>query len=760
MNLIQTFNNLNGTEVQRQTLVALQALAKAEHQYDIAERIAKALKNNDEETFSIVIKSPAITAMGLNGLASNDMDAVEDFGMLNGIIPYLSENDSENLGLGKAVSPNEIYDYITGVMINTIKEVGHLPWQQEWVGSGSGQEAKNFVSKKPYTGINFFLLNFKIVRSGEVDIIEPIKFKEPYYLTFNQIKDKKAKLKKDSKGYKVVYYTIIYDYKSENLSFKTSDRTKFTAFAKLNNLTAADFKMYLVRIPLVKYYVVFRADDCEGLEFPKPVNREKSNPIAEAQKIIDQYPNPPKYTFVGSDAKYLPTKDVINMPKIGAFNNPASYYSTYFHEIIHSTGHSKRLDRGNDTRLRDGSDTDKRAYAFEELVAELGAVFLSSEAGILFHTRENSAKYLRGWNSRLIDELENDNRFFFKASAKAQKGANWVLDRIIADEEKEETPKVESTNKRKDSPKKKTVVKGKVKKVVPKSVIKSIVPPAKAKPVRKVAVVPEPVKRTLRKSKPLSKGLKGIRTVSVLKKVNHRVSKNKTIADLEKLGFVSASTVPNTPKDVFCLPGEIGKFLQKIQPHKALILIKGTKRTSKSQLAMQIANAFGEMGKPVAYIDYEQGGTASKDTIDSLNRNATPQGRKLIAIKGFLEKPFEEIQEFCKYCNVIVADSVTDLGITADQLNELRVKFPKVIWIFISQVKENGEMYGGNKMAHNPTVIIKCHPSEEPEKRYATLEKNRGNDMNLKYSMFYKKIIGELKTPMLSEKPKLSFQVI
>jgi antirestriction protein ArdC len=752
MNLIQTFNSLNGKEVQRQTLEVLLELAKAQDNNLIAERLTSVLTSNNDNSFWITIKNPAFEPSGLYGSAdfSNDLEA--DYGMLNGVIPYLSESDNQNLGLGKAVSPNEIYDYITGVMINTIKEVGHLPWQMEWTGSGAGLEAMNFISKKPYTGINFFLLNFRIVRVGDVDIIEPIEFIEPYYLTFNQIKEKKAKLKKDSKGYKVIYYTIIFDYKSENLSFKTTDRAKFIAFAKLNNLTKEDFQKHLSRIPLVKYYVVFRADDCEGLKFPKPVIKENPNPIAEAQKIIDGYPNPPKYTFVGSDAKYMPTIDTVNMPKIGAFKNEAYYYTTYFHEIMHSTGHSKRLDRGNDTRLRDGSDEDKRAYAFEELVAELGAVFLCSEAGILFHTKENSAKYLKGWNSRLVNELENDNRFFFKASAKAQKGANWILDRIQEEQEEEQEqekeealPKTEANTKIKVSPKKK---------VVPKKIVKKIVPKTKSEPVTKSPKVKAVKNKPVTKKTQLpSKGLKGSKTAPI-----KSVAKNKTISDLEKLGFVSASTAPQTPKDVFVLPGEIGKFLQKIQPHKALILIKGTKHTSKSQLAIQIANGFGEMGKPVAYIDYEQGGVQSKDTIDSLKRNTTPKGRKLIAIKGFLEKPIEELKQFCKYCGVIVADSVTDLGITADQLGDLRVAFPKVIWVFISQVKENGEMYGGNKMAHNPTVIIKCHPSENPKERYATLEKNRGNDLALKYSMFDKKIIKD-PSQKIASKPKLSFQV-
>jgi antirestriction protein ArdC len=748
MNLIQTFNSLDGTTVQRQTLEVLYALAKKEEHHLIAQRIESVLTSNTDSSFWITIKNPVLEPSGLYGSADAIDDVEADFEMLNGVIPYFSQSDTQNLGLGKAVSPDEIYNYITDVMINTIKEVGHLPWQQEWTGSGSGNQAMNFISKNPYTGINFFLLNFKMVRKGDVEIIEPIQFIEPYYLTFNQIKEKNAKLKKGTKGYKVIYYTIIFDYKSENLRFKTTDRAKFTAFAKLNKLTKEDFKAHLSKIPLVKYYVVFRADDCEGLKFPKPVVKENPNPIVEAQKIIDGYPNPPQYTFVGSEAKYLPSKDVVNMPKIGAFKNEANYYATYFHELIHSTGHSKRLDRGNDTRLRDGSDTDKKAYAFEELVAELGAVFLCSEAGILFHTKENAAKYLKDWNSKLVNELENDNRFFFKASAKAQKGTNWILERI---QEEEQDQNKEPQLKLKVAITKKKAI---PKKIIIKKMVQKIVPKTETNPVTEtVKIATLKTKPVTKKIKVFPKGLKGTKTAPV-----KSVAQNKTISDLEKLGFVSASTVPQTPKDVFVLPGAIGKFLQKIQPHKALILIKGTKHTSKSQLAMQIANGFGEMNKPVAYIDYEQGGMDSKDTIDSLHRNTTPMGRKLIAIKGFLEKPIDELKQFCKYCGVIVADSVTDLGITADQLGDLRVEFPKVIWVFISQVKENGEMYGGNKMAHNPTVIVKCHPSENPSERYATLEKNRGNDLSVKYSMFDKKII-QIPSQKNISKPTLSFQV-
>jgi hypothetical protein len=365
----------------------------------------------------------------------------------------------------------------------------------------------------------------------------------------------------------------------------------------------------------------------------------------------------------------------------------------------------------------------------------------------LFQTKENSAKYLKNWNTVLVSELENDNRFFLKASAQSQKAVNYILNRN-SDSEKEEEEK-------KEEPVKKVAVKVPVRrpaKIKAKSKTKQgsqldlfagLGAKAKTKrtiEVKKKRVVPATKKVTTRLSeKPLAK------------------DQNKSLNQLEKLGFVNANSAPKEAKDVFVLGGEIGKFLQKQQPHKALILIKGNKHSSKSQLAMQIANAFGEKQTPVAYIDYEQGGIESKDTLDSIKRNTTDKGRRYIAVKGYLEKPFQELQDFCKVVKVIIADSVTDLKITADQLNFLRTTYPKVIWCFISQVKENGAMYGGNKMAHNPTSVIHCSSHQDPKQRFATLEKNRGNDLTFKYSMYYKKVVNEPKEA--KSKRKLSFKV-
>ncbi|MCL9806946.1 zincin-like metallopeptidase domain-containing protein [Flavobacterium amniphilum] len=730
MDLISSFNNLNGKTVKRSFLKSLLTRAKKQRHSIIASRISKVLQQNNDTLFAIEL-TQLIEPAGLSGAEQK---------IILPTLEYISEEDSEG-GLN-GVSPDDIYSYITDLIINTIDKVGHLPWQKDWVGSGSDGAAKNYLSKKEYTGANF-LLNFDVKFDEEgKGYLVPIKFIQPYYLTFNQIRETKASLKKDSKARRVIYYTMIFNYDNGTLKFKTTDKAKFTEFVKSHGLTKEDLKAHLVKIPVIKYYNVFRADDCTGLKFPEATGNKNVNPIEQAQSLIDGYKDPPTYTFIGDRAYYQPSTDKLNMPNIKAFKKEASYYCTYFHELTHSTGAKKRLNR--DMTGTFGS----KPYAFEELIAELGAVFMCSESGILFQTKENSAKYLKNWNTVLVSELENDNRFFLKASAQSQKAVNYILGRNSDSLKEEEEEK-------KEEPVKKVAVKIPVKRT-PKSKFKSKTKQGEQLDLFVGLGAKAKTKKTTEVKKKRLVKVPGKTTTGVSEKTFAK-DRNKSLNQLEKLGFVSANSAPKEAKDVFVLGGEIGKFLQKQQPHKALILIKGNKHSSKSQLAMQIANAFGEQQTPVAYIDYEQGGIESKDTLDSINRNTSEKGRGYIAIKGYLEKPFQELQDFCKVVKVIIADSVTDLKITADQLNFLRTTYPKVIWCFISQVKENGAMYGGNKMAHNPTSVIHCSSNQDPKQRFATLEKNRGNDLTFIYSMYYKKVVSE--PTEQKSKRKLSFKV-
>lgn len=101
------------------------------------------------------------------------------------------------------------------------------------------------------------------------------------------------------------------------------------------------------------------------------------------------------------------------------------YYSTLFHELIHSTGHESRLNRTFGDRFGD------ELYSKEELVAEMGAAFLCAIAGIANeHTDRNTTGYIQNW----IEKLEEDNRLIVHATANAQRAVDLILGSTFEEE--------------------------------------------------------------------------------------------------------------------------------------------------------------------------------------------------------------------------------------------------------------------------------------------------------------------------------------
>ncbi len=370
---------------------------------------------------------------GLNGADINSLCGLE----------FLPDTEPVN-GLGKPVSPDDIYQYVTDLIINTIKKTANLPWQKSWSKSGlsDGKEATNYESKKGYRGINFFLLNFEVKTDKNGDgYLSMINWKNPFFLTFKQIQKYKGKLKKGAKGHRVVYFTKLYGHSEtldngNKLEFYTYSKPKFLSWIKRHQYQLKIIKrsgwsverLANTYIPILKYYNVFNAQDITGIKWDKiPVNenanKSPNDKIAIAESIIVNYPNPPKIMFAGDQPHYNISKDTVVQTPIVDFKDPQNYYSVLFHELIHSTGAKKRLDRPFGQSMKDPK------YAKEELVAEMGAVFLCAESGILFKTLNNSAAYLKSWNGKLVSHMKDDNRFFFRASSAAQAATDHILDR-------------------------------------------------------------------------------------------------------------------------------------------------------------------------------------------------------------------------------------------------------------------------------------------------------------------------------------------
>ena len=179
------------------------------------------------------------------------------------------------------------------------------------------------------------------------------------------------------------------------------------------------------QIPLLKYYSVFHISQCEGMKprFSVPL-RSDLQPDKRAEQILQDYIAQSGVTLKRQEsdrAYYSPAQDMIVVPEISQFTDKAEYYSTAFHEAVHSTGHPSRLNRITDI-ARFGSES----YSKEELVAELGASYLVNAAGLETHSSfGNSAAYIKGW----LKELRDDKRFIVSAASKAEKAVDYIYNR-------------------------------------------------------------------------------------------------------------------------------------------------------------------------------------------------------------------------------------------------------------------------------------------------------------------------------------------
>lgn len=280
------------------------------------------------------------------------------------------------------------YDKVTSRIVELLQQ-GICPWRKPW--SSHQSRPCNFTSNRPYSGINWFLL-------------EVVGFDSPYFMTFNQVKDKGGNVIKGSKGVPVVYWG----------TFEAED--KATGTVKPDTDKAR-------KIPFLKSYTVFNASQIEGITFPEVATEElsKFEPIATAEKIVADWIDGPEILHGYNAACYVPSIDTVKLPIKPRFKSPEEYYCTLFHELGHATGSERRLNRNiGKTAFASAS------YSREELVAEMTAAFLCAECGIDNSVIENSAAYLQGW----MKALKGDSKLVVTAASHAQKAANMILNRV------------------------------------------------------------------------------------------------------------------------------------------------------------------------------------------------------------------------------------------------------------------------------------------------------------------------------------------
>ena len=285
----------------------------------------------------------------------------------------------------------DIYQEVTDRIIAEL-ENGIIPWNKPWCGVRSG--AISYATGKPYSLLNQFML-----KPGE-------------YITFNQAKARGGKVKKGAKAHMVVFWKVI---------------TRQRKDENGNPMTNAEGNPIMESLPFLRYFNVFHIEDVEGIE-PRWANAlpaENAEPIEAAEATLQGYIARSGVKFenvMQNQAYYSRRSDKIVLPLMEQFPKIAEYYSTAFHEAVHSTGHESRLNRFAHDAI--SAMFGSECYSKEELVAEIGSACIMHDLGIeTAGTFKNSAAYIQNW----LQVLKNDKRFIVSAASKADKAARMIL---------------------------------------------------------------------------------------------------------------------------------------------------------------------------------------------------------------------------------------------------------------------------------------------------------------------------------------------
>ena len=272
---------------------------------------------------------------------------------------------------------NKSYDRITERIVSLLSQ-GTVPWHKPWsVQSGL---PRNLITQKPYRGINVFLLM-------------AMNYESPNWLTLRQANALGGQIKPGEKSCPVVFW------KPMQVKDKESGEDR--------------------KIPFLRLYHVFNVSQCTGLKNIPPADNTTFIQTLPAE-LVANMPQRPIIKHGMNMASYSPVSDVVNMPDRARFKSEDHYYATLFHELVHSTGHEKRLKRAS-IMERNGYGSDP--YAREELIAEMGSAFLCGHTGIVERTIDSSAAYLEGW----LKQLREDKTLIVHAAAQAQKAADFIL---------------------------------------------------------------------------------------------------------------------------------------------------------------------------------------------------------------------------------------------------------------------------------------------------------------------------------------------
>lgn len=303
-------------------------------------------------------------------------------------------------------SQQQLREKITSQLVAALESGNLPPWRRPWSLDRNAGFPTNIVSKKPYRGINPILLDVASARHN---------LTSKWWATFRQWKDlggkvmrRPADVPEGQWGTTIVFWTPV---------------TKTEKDAEGDEKTDRYFVM--------RSYTVFCIDQVEGGDLDH-LRAGQADTCGNDAPVIDYQPAETAIAatnvsirYGGGRAFYSPTHDYIQVPPKASFTEPDEYYETVLHELVHATEHPTRLNWSRKEK--------KNTYALGELVAEIGACYLSRELGVpASENLTNHVAYLKNW----LTAMKNDSRFILTASSQASKAADYILSfsRPTADE--------------------------------------------------------------------------------------------------------------------------------------------------------------------------------------------------------------------------------------------------------------------------------------------------------------------------------------
>ncbi|MEP6606834.1 MAG: zincin-like metallopeptidase domain-containing protein, partial [Nitrosospira sp.] len=295
---------------------------------------------------------------------------------------YLNQTHGASM---KTVIKKDLYAQVTDSIIAMMEKgkTSHLTWAR----TGHGIPC-NHKTGGAYQGINVLLLWSEAVANG---------YTSDRWLTYKQATELGGQVRKGEKSVTCVF-------------FKTLERA---SQAESNDSEKSE------SFRVIKPFWLFNLDQIDGIDKPQAIGAlNEFQQIEAAENVLTQ--SGAIIHEAGDRAFYRPSTDAIHMPERIRFSSPIEFYSIALHELSHWTGAKHRLAR--DFSGRFGTE----AYAFEELIAELGSAFLNAELGFSSVTIPNHAGYIEGW----LKILKNDKRAIFTAASQASKAHQYIMNLV------------------------------------------------------------------------------------------------------------------------------------------------------------------------------------------------------------------------------------------------------------------------------------------------------------------------------------------